>query len=95
MIFTMTGHVASAMIEPLVVIPQDSAAGRRNKAHVEVDKVGIVGAVSLRAADPVRIVAGIAGCALVIDMKVVPFERHVTCYRAAAVAAIAQGIGRG
>ena len=68
MIFSVTGKITSALVKPLVIEPQDAAAGRRHNAKVKIDQVGVICTVALCAADAVRIMTGIAGGPLIIDM---------------------------
>ena len=62
MVFAMTGQITSTLVQSKVIEPEYPAGGRGNDTDVKIDQVGIVGAVSLGVADPVRIMAGIAGC---------------------------------
>jgi hypothetical protein len=78
MIFAMAGHIASSVIEALVIKSQDTTAGRRYNAQVEIDQVAVIRAVSLCTADTVRVMTGIARCLFIVDVKMVPFERYVT-----------------
>ncbi len=62
--------------------------------HVEIDQVGIVGAVSLSMADPVRIMAGAARRFLVPDMLIMIIEGLIIQDAGPAVTTVAKFIGR-
>ena len=78
MIFAMAGHIAPPMIKALVVKPQDTTAGRRYYAQVEIDQVAVIRAIALVIAYSVGIMTGIARGPFIVDVKMVPFERYVT-----------------
>ena len=92
MVFSVACQVASAMIKPLVIEPQDPAAGRENETDIKIDQVSIVGAVSLCAADAMRVMTSIAGGLFTIYVCMMPIKRNIIGYGSPAMAAVTKGI---
>lgn len=86
MIFTMTSQVTPSFKIALVIESQDAASGRCNIICIEINKVAVVGGITLQTADTMRIMTGITGCFYIIYMFFVIFERSVIINGTAGVA---------
>ena len=91
----MADQVAGAPEVALINESQVAVATRRDDRRIEVDQVRVIGRVSLRAADAVRIVTRIAGGVFATYVFVVLAEALVVQYVALAVAVVAELVGAG
>ena len=70
MIFSMTGKKTTSCSESLIFEPQKSAWWRRDYCSVKIDKIRIIGAVTLCWTDSMRIMTSIAGSSVRYNMPI-------------------------
>lgn len=89
---SMAAQLAITIFIPGVHKPGHTGAAAHDNIHIKIDEMGMVGAVPLRIAYSVRVMAAVAWCVLFNDMLVMVAERLIIQDGIPAVAGIAKGI---